>query len=116
MAGIVKKDGGIMANKHKTGMYCFLGGLGVGLAAGMLSAPYSGTSTRDRIRRKADEARGLASARADDARGYLKREGARLIDQTNEFVERGRRVVNDQQERVARAVEAGKSAYRAAVG
>ena len=105
-----------MANKHQTGMYCFLGGLGVGLAAGMLSAPYSGSSSRNRIRRKADEARGLASAKADEARGYLKREGARLIDQTNEFVAHSKRVVNDQQERVTRAVEAGRTAYREAVG
>jgi len=105
-----------MADKHATGLYCFLGGLGVGLAGGILFAPHSGTGTRDRIRRKADEARGLVSARADEARGYLKRQGARLIDQTNEFVERSKRVVNDQQERVTRAVEAGRTAYREAIG
>ena len=105
-----------MADKHTTGLYWFLGGLGVGLVGGILFAPHSGTGTRDRIRRKADEARGLVSAKADEARGYLKRQGVRLIDQTNEFVERGKRVVNDQQKRVTRAVEAGKTAYRAAVG
>jgi len=105
-----------MADKHTTGLYCFLGGLGVGLAGGILFAPLSGTGTRDRIRRKADEARGLVSARADEARGYLKRQGTRLIDQTNEFVERSKRVVNDQQERVTRAVEAGRTAYREAIG
>ena len=105
-----------MADKHTTGMYCFLGGLGVGLAGGILFAPLSGTGTRDRIRRKANEAQGLVNAKADEARGYLKRQGARLIDQTNEFVELGKRVVNDQQERVTRAVEAGRTAYREAVG
>jgi len=105
-----------MADKHRTGMYCFLGGLGVGLAGGILFAPLSGTGTRDRIRRKANEAQGLVNAKADEARGYLKRQGARLIDQTNEFVELGKRVVNDQQERVTRAVEAGRTAYREAVG
>ncbi len=57
-----------MADKHTTGLYCFLGGLGVGLAGGMLFAPYSGTGTRDRIRRKADETRDLVSAKADEAR------------------------------------------------
>lgn len=105
-----------MADKHTTGMYCFLGGLGVGIAGGILFAPLSGTGTRYRIRRKTDETRDLMSAKAAEARGYLKREGARLIDQTNEFVERGKRVVNDQQERVNRAVEAGKTAYREVVG
>ncbi len=104
-----------MAENHTTGMYCFLGGLGVGLTAGILFAPLSGTGTRDRIRRKADEARDLVSTKADEGREYVKRQGARLVDQTNEFVERGKRVVNDQQERVSRAVEAGKTAYRAAV-
>jgi gas vesicle protein len=105
-----------MADKHTTGMYCFLGGLGVGLAGGILFAPYSGTGTRERIRRKADETRGLVGAKADEARGYLTRQGARLVDQTNEFVERGKRVVNDQQERVTRAVEAGRTAYREPLG
>jgi gas vesicle protein len=105
-----------MDEKYATALYCFLGGLGVGLAAGILFAPNSGAGTRDRIRRKADEARGLASAKADEARGYLKRQGARLIDQRNQLVERSKRLMNDQQEKVTRAVEAGKTAYRTAVG
>ena len=104
-----------MADKHTTGLYCFLGGLGVGLAGAILFAPHSGTGTRDQIRRTVDETRGLVSAKADEARGYLKHQGARIIDQTNEFVEHGKRVVNDQQERVTRAVEAGKTAYRAEI-
>jgi gas vesicle protein len=107
---------GFMTDKHTRGLNCFLGGLGVGIAAGLLYAPYSGAGTRDRIRRKGDAARDLLSARADEGREYLKRQGARLVDQTNEFVEHGKRIMNDQQERVARAVEAGKTAYREAVG
>jgi gas vesicle protein len=82
----------------------------------MLFAPLSGTGTRDRIRHKADEARGQMSAKADEARGYLKRQRARLVEQTNEFVEHSKRVMNDQQARVTRAVEAGRMAYRAEVG
>jgi gas vesicle protein len=104
-----------MADKQTTGMYCFLGGLGVGLAAGILYAPNSGAGTRDRIHRKADEALDLVSAKADEGREYVKRQGARLVEQTNEFVERGKRVMNDQQERIARAVEAGKTAYGVAI-
>ena len=73
-----------MADKYPTALYCVLGGLGVGLAIGVLFAPDSGTGTRDRIRRKANEARGLVTAKADEAGGYLKRQGARLIDQSNE--------------------------------
>jgi gas vesicle protein len=103
-----------MSDKHSAGLYCFLGGLGVGLAGGILFAPHSGTGTRDRIRAKADETRDLVNAKADEARGYLKRQRARLIDQTNEFVERGKRLVNDEHERITRAVEAGRTAYHAA--
>lgn len=105
-----------MTDKYTTGLYCFLGGLGAGLAAGILFAPDSGAGTRDRIRHKAGEGRDLVDAKADEAREYLERQGARLVDQTNEFVERGKRVVNDQKERVTSAVEAGKTAYRAAAG
>lgn len=105
-----------MADKHTTGLYCFLGGIGVGLAGGILFAPDSGTGTRNHIRRKTDEARGLVTAKADEAGGYLKRQGARLIHQSNEIVERGKRLMKDQQERVTRAVEAGKTAYRTTVG
>ena len=105
-----------MADKHTTRLYCFFGGLGAGLAVAILFAPDSGTNTRDRIRRKAYEGRDLVKAKADEGREYLKRQGARLVDQTNEFVERGKRVVNEQKERVTSAVEAGKTAYRAAMG
>jgi gas vesicle protein len=105
-----------MADEHTSGLYCFLGGLGAGLAVGILFAPDSGTGTRDRIRRKADEAGDLVTAKADEGREYLRRQGARLVDQTNEFVKRGKRVVNEQKEGVTNAVEAGKTAYRAAMG
>jgi gas vesicle protein len=105
-----------MSDKYTTGLYCFLGGLGVGLAVGILFAPDSGAGTRDRIRRKTDEGRDLMNAKADEGREYLKRQGARLVDQTNEFVERGKRVVNEEKERVTSAVAAGKTAYRAAAG
>ena len=88
----------------------------MGLVVAMLFAPNSAAGTRDRIRRKAYEARDLVSAKADEGREYLKRQGARLVDQTNEFVERGKRAVNEQRERVTSAVEAGKTAYRAAIG
>jgi gas vesicle protein len=82
-----------MADKYTTELYCFFGGLGVGLAVAILFAPDSGIGTRDRIRSKAYEARDLVSAKADEGREYLKRQGARLVDQTHEFVDRGKRVV-----------------------
>ncbi len=104
-----------MNDRNMTGLYCFLGGLGAGVALGILFAPDSGAATRETIARKAGEGRDLMSAKADEGREYLKRQGAKLADQTNEFVDRGKRVVNEQKDKVSSAVEAGKSAYRAAV-
>jgi gas vesicle protein len=104
-----------MIDKNTTGLYCFLGGLGVGFAVAVLFAPDSGAGTRDSIRRKAGEGRDLLNTKADEGREYLKRQGAKLVDQTNEFVERGKRVVNEQKEKAASVVEAGKIAYRTAI-
>jgi gas vesicle protein len=102
-----------MTDRNMTGLYCFLGGLGAGVAVGILFAPDSGAGTRESIRRRAVEGRDLMNAKADEGREYVKRQGAKLIDQTNDFVERGKRVVNEQKEKVTNAVEAGTAAYRA---
>jgi len=109
-----------MTDRNMTGLYCFLGGLGAGVAVGILFAPDSGAGTRESIRRRAVEGRDLMNAKADEGREYLKRQGTKLVDQTNDFVERandfverGKRAVNEQKEKVANAVEAGTAAYRA---
>ena len=101
-----------MADKYAAGLYCFFGGLGMGLATGILFAPDSGASTRHCFGRKAGEARDLVNAKTNEGREFLKRRAARLVDQTNEFIERGKRLVNEQTQRVANAVEAGTIAYR----
>jgi hypothetical protein len=56
--------------------------------------------------------RDLVNAKAEEGREYVIRQGAKLADQTNEFVERSKRAVSEQKEKVASAVEAGKFAYR----
>src|SRR6266436_1042790 len=83
--------------------YFFLG-LGLGVAAGLLFAPKSGTETRDLIRSKADEG-------AD----YLKRRSEELRDTATEAIDKGRTAVSRQRDNLAAAVEAGKQAYREAV-
>ncbi len=83
----------------------FAFGLGLGLAVGVLFAPKSGEETREFIRSKADE-----------GREYLKRRSDEIRTQTNELVDRGRTVVTRQRENLSAAVEAGKQAYRDAIG
>ena len=84
--------------------YFFLG-LGVGVAVGILFAPKSGEETRTLLKSKADE-----------GRGYLKRRSEDLRSGATELYERGRSTVSRQRENLSAAVEAGKQAYREAVG
>lgn len=83
--------------------YFFLG-LGIGVAAGLLFAPKSGSETRDLIRSKADE-----------GKDYLVRRGSELRDSATDALEKGRHVVTKQRDNLTAAVEAGKQAYRDAV-
>lgn len=84
--------------------YFFLG-LGLGVAAGLLFAPKSGPETRDLLRSKADE-----------GKEFLKKRTAEVRDQATDAIERGRSTVNRQRDNLAAAMEAGKQAYREAVG
>jgi len=84
--------------------YFFLG-LGLGVAVGILFAPKSGQETRELLRTKADE-----------GKDYLKRRGEELREQASELVERGKTVAARKKEELAAAVDAGKQAYREAVG
>jgi len=87
----------------KFGYFAF--GLGLGLAIGVLFAPKSGEETRQYLRGKAEE-----------GGAYLKQRGEELREQAGEVVERGRSAVRAQRDQLAAAVEAGKQAYREAVG
>ncbi|MEQ1949001.1 MAG: YtxH domain-containing protein [Bryobacteraceae bacterium] len=83
--------------------YFFLG-LGLGVAAGVLFAPKSGTETRDFLLSKANEGADLARSRAEDAR-----------DAANDALNRSKAAVQRQKENLSAAVEAGKQAYRDSV-
>ena len=83
--------------------YFFLG-LGVGVAAGILFAPKSGTETRNYLQAKGGEA-------AD----VLKRQGQDLLDRTVETIDRGKQTVQGQVQNLSDAVEAGKQAFRETV-
>jgi len=84
--------------------YFFLG-LGVGVAVGILFAPKTGEETRTLLKSKAEE-----------GRDYLKRRSDELRTGATELVEKGRSTIARQRENISAAVEAGKQAYREAVG
>src|SRR5689334_1863420 len=83
----------------------FLAGLGVGVAVGMLFAPRTGGETREIIRNKAGE-----------GKEYIKQRSSELKDQAGELIEKGKEALGRQRDTLAEAMEAGKQAYRDAVG
>jgi gas vesicle protein len=84
--------------------YFFLG-LGIGVAVGMIFAPQAGAETRTLLR-----------TRAQEGGDYIRRRGDELKSGAGELVERSKSVVNRQKERLNASVEAGKQAYRDALG
>ena len=89
----------------KTGFSSFLLGLGVGVGIGMLFAPKSGQETRDLIKNKANE-----------GTDYLKQRGSDVKQTASEWVDKGKDALGRQKENIAEAMEAGRQAYREAVG
>jgi gas vesicle protein len=89
----------------KKGLSSFLLGLGVGVGIGMLFAPKSGRETRQLIKDKADE-----------GSEFLKQRGTELKQSASEWVDKGKEAISRQKDTLADAVEAGRQAYRDAVG
>jgi gas vesicle protein len=89
----------------KNGLSSFLLGLGVGVGIGMLFAPKSGKETRDLIKNKAGE-----------GTDYLKQRSSDIKQTASEWVDKGKDALGRQKENIADAMEAGRQAYREAVG
>jgi gas vesicle protein len=81
----------------------FLAGLGFGALMGVLYAPRSGRETREAILNSAQE-----------GKEYIKNRGREARDNMNEWVDRGKEVINRQKDQFTSAVEAGRQAYREA--
>ncbi len=86
------------------GLSYFFLGLGIGIAAGIIFAPQSGSETRGKIRNKAVE-----------GGDYVRRRGQELREGANDLVDRGREIVGRQRETVSSAIDAGRQAYRDAL-
>jgi len=89
----------------KNGLSSFLLGLGVGVGIGMLFAPKSGPETRN-----------LIKAKAGEGTDYLKQRSSDIKQTAAEWVDKGKEALGRQKENIADAMEAGKQAYRDAVG
>ncbi|MGH9561463.1 MAG: YtxH domain-containing protein [Terracidiphilus sp.] len=115
-----------MADEGKSsGFAWFLAGLGVGAVIALLYAPKKGSELREDIALGAREGSEYLRARtreaADNVTALVGKGKERVGDavdrgraQWEEFVERGKNLVNDQTTRVSAAVEAGRTAYQQA--
>lgn len=83
----------------------FFLGLGLGVAVGILFAPKSGAETRN-----------LIASKAGESTNYLKRRSEEIRDSAGDLLDKGRGVINKQRDTLNQAMEAGKQAYRDAVG
>ena len=102
--------------EEKSGFGYFLLGLGIGVAAGILWAPRSGEETRQIIADRAGEGADYLRTRAQDGQEYVRQRTDDLKQSASDMYERGRSSVARQRETLSAAVEAGKQAYRDAVG
>lgn len=104
-----------MADENKAaGLAWFLAGLGVGALVGILYAPKSGRETREDIVNTAKDSTDYLRARSRQTAQQVGEYVDKGRAQWEEFVERGKSLVNDQTTRVSAAVEAGREAYRSA--
>ncbi len=102
--------------EEKSGFGYFLLGLGIGVAAGILWAPRSGDVTRQLLADKAGDSEDYLRARTEDGMQYIRQQTDTLKDSATDLLEKGKTTVNRQKENLTAAVEAGKQAYRDAVG
>jgi gas vesicle protein len=94
----------------------FILGLGIGIGVGILFAPRSGEETRQYLLDKAGEGTDYVKARADDSRQYLRQRTEDLKGAASDFVEKGKSTVSRHRDNLNAAVEAGKQAYKDAIG
>ena len=102
--------------EDKSGFGYFLLGLGIGVAAGMLWAPRAGEETRQMLSDRAGEGADYLKARTEEGKEYLRRRSEDLKGSAADLLDKGKATVSRHKENLNAAVEAGKQAYRDAVG
>lgn len=123
-----------MSDESSSGFSWFLAGLGLGALIGVLYAPKSGRETREdlaygaregteylkqRSKEAADQVNTLVERGKGQVTEYVNQgvaQGKQVVErsraQWEEFVNQGKQLVNEQADKVAAAVEAGKQAYQ----
>lgn len=102
--------------EERSGFGYFLLGLGIGVAAGILWAPRSGEETRQLLADKAGEGADYLKNRAQEGTDYVRQRANDMKQSAADLYEQGRSTVARQRDTLGQAVEAGKQAYRDAVG
>ena len=102
--------------EERSGFGYFLLGLGIGVAAGILWAPKAGEETRQLIADRAGEGADYLKSRAQEGSEYVRNRADDLRQSAADLYEKGRSTVQRQKDTIASAVEAGKQAYRDAIG
>ncbi len=102
--------------EERSGFGYFLLGLGIGVAAGILWAPRAGEETRQILADKAGEGADYLKARTQEGTDYVKQRADDIKGSAADLYEKGRTTVSRQKDTLSAAVEAGKQAYRDAVG
>ena len=92
-----------MADEGGNGFMWFLAGLGLGALVGVLYAPRSGRETRQAI-----------LDAAQDSREYLTTRGETVRTRVDDWMNRGKEVLNQQKDQFRAAYEAGRQAYQKA--
>jgi len=90
-----------MSDESNSSIGWFLAGLGLGALVGVLFAPKSGSETREFIR-----------TRATDGREWITNSGDSARQTVNEWIERGKEIVDRQKSQVQSAFDAGRQAFR----
>jgi HAD superfamily hydrolase (TIGR01509 family) len=90
----------------------FLMGVGIGVAAGILFAPKSGSQTRDYLRSKSEEGTRYAKNAVSDTIDLAKQKTDDLKKTAADSIERGKQAVKAPLETISSAVDAGKKVFQ----
>jgi len=99
---------------HSSGevLLAFLVGGLIGAGVALVTAPYSGRETRDKLREAAGDAKDKIRTLSDETREKVRGYAADAKDKLHETYEHGKGYVDEKKSVVTSAIEAGKKAMK----